>query len=68
VSLAMAVALAPTIPEGHLVARPACGPRTNLGCGNEVVGNPLWLELMVVVLVIAIVAACIAFWRTLHRG
>jgi hypothetical protein len=40
-----------------------------VGCGNLVVGNPLWLEIIVAIaLVIAIVAACIAFWRTLHRG
>jgi hypothetical protein len=53
----------------HLIAGPACGPGTNLGCGNEVVGSPLLLQLIVlVVLTIAIVAACIAFWRALHRG
>jgi hypothetical protein len=53
----------------HLIAGPDCGPGTNVGCGNLVVGNPLWLKLIVlVVLVIAIVAACIAFWQTLHRG
>jgi hypothetical protein len=53
----------------HFIAGPLCGPGTNVGCGNLVVGNPLWLEIIVVVvLVIGIVAACIAFWRTLRRG
>jgi hypothetical protein len=49
----------------HVIAGLLCGPGTNVGCGNLVVGNPLWLEIIVVVvLVIGIVAACIAFWRT----
>jgi len=53
----------------QFIAGPDCGPGTNVGCGNLVVGNPLWLEIIVAVaLVIAIVAACIVFWRTLHRG
>jgi hypothetical protein len=53
----------------HFIAGPLCGPGTNVGCGNLVVGNRLWLEIIVVVvLVIGIVAACIAFWRTLRRG
>jgi hypothetical protein len=53
----------------QLIAGPACGPGTNIGCGNLVVGTPLLFELIVVaVLVIAIVAACVAFWRTLRRG
>ncbi len=53
----------------HFIAAALCGPGTNAGCGNLVVGNPLWLEIIVAALLVAgIVAACIAFWRTLRRG
>jgi hypothetical protein len=68
-SLAFAAAMSRNTAVTHFVAAPLCGPGTNAGCGNLVVGNPLWLEILVAVLLVAgIVAACIAFWRTLRRG